>query len=133
MHGERTYPQGPGRSGSVPGDVVVEPPLNNIRECDMPVVIHCPSGPGSPAWRATVYHVHDPDLTPTVITSVFAIRLEFWPDGTRAAAYLLMADDDGKPLVTYAGSRSNDEAQRLAELPKVWWRCPVNELRLLDP
>jgi hypothetical protein len=112
---------------------MLEPPLNNIRVCDLVVIINLPVGAMPRAWKATVYQVTDPDLTPRMIVSVLAIRLEFWPDGNPPTADLLMADNGGKPLVLSEGGMSNEDSQLLTDLPRVWWRCQLAELRPLVP
>jgi hypothetical protein len=84
---------------------------------------------GLHGYRASAHLASDPDREPRMMTSVLAIRLEAFPDGP-VTVDLLMADDGGRPLLLFENTASNDEAQKLAELPRTWWRCVLTELRV---
>lgn len=95
-----------------------------IRDAGPDVEVAIPLGTVSPAWKTEVRLA--PGGQP--VTTVHAMRLEWWPNWSQVTAMLLLShDDEGRPLVRTClpSDLSKDEVRSLVRGPRCWFRCRV--------
>lgn len=107
---------------------VLPPGADDQVQIDLQVVVCIPSGKDPKGHKMAVRLAADDQ---PMITSVFGIRIEGWPDGPVIVDLLLPEQQDGRPLVLlekkepYLPSQYRD----VAYLPRRWFRINVAEIR----